>query len=706
MKEKFKDRYVILAMCMVMVGIMMIYQLVNLQIVRGEEYDEKSQRRLLNERKVPAPRGNIVDRYGAPIAVNRMGFSVQIIDTKTKSPELNGMILKLIQIFEKNNDSYNKSFNKYLSSPTQFGRYLVKDDSRIERLKTIMGFRFKGVDAGASAADVFKYLKGQFKISDEYTDEEAYKIMTVRFEILGYSSINPMTIAKDVCKETVAQIEERNREFPGVTTDVMPVRKYVNGEIASHVIGYVAGISDKEYSEKKSDGYSMNDIIGKSGVEAAAEQSLRGKDGLKRVEVDTGGRLTEELDENPAEPGNDVVLTLDNRLQKVAMESIERNIKKIREGKDGKDNFGDAVAGSAVAIDVNSGEVLAMASYPSYDPSLYLAGADNKAAQEAISNLFKDKSAPALNRAINGLYAPGSTFKPLTAIAGLEEGAISSNETILDTGFVTYDGHKFYCMEFRKYHYSHGNIGLTNALATSCNVFFHELGVRTGIDKLDKWAKMFGLGEKTGIDVGKEYQGRRNNKETMKISEREQRIWGKADTAQASIGQLYNIFTPLQIANYVSTLANGGKKYKPYVIKRVVKYDGSVVAETKPEYEQIALKPETLKAVKAGMLAVTNATDGTAVNVFKDFPQGISVAGKTGTPETGREAFKQSSDGLFICYAPADNPKIAVAIVIEHGVWGSNAAPVARDILAEYFNINKNSSADDKVGVDQVMFTR
>ena len=709
MKEKLKDRFNITAAALVLAGIIIIYQLVNLQVINGQYYDETSQRKLLDQRKIIAPRGKIMDRNGIPLAVNRLGFNVQMVKTKQDNDFFNEMLLKLVKVFDKNGDTYYKSLGRYLTfNPLDFGPSLKASDSRLKKWKSDIALKPKDVESMKTPQDVFDYFRNvKFKISGKYTDEEAYKIMTVRYEALmrGYNSLSPIFLASDVSKETVAEIEERHLEFPGITTDTEPMRKYVDAETSAGVIGYVRGLDQEEYNRLKDDGYDMNDIIGKDGIEKVAEGYLKGKDGQKRVEVDVDGRLTEELDQNPAVPGDDVVLTLDTRLQKVAMESLKRNIEIIRNKQgntDVKGNLGDAFAGAAVAIDINTGEVLTLATYPSYDPSVFLAPQDDKDAQKAIADLFdpNNEARPMFNRAISGIYAPGSTFKPITAIAGLEEGVITPDTVINDPGTYEVDGMKFTCLEYRNGFGAHGDLKLARALATSCNIYFHKLGVMVGIDNIDKWGKLFGLGELTGIDLPGETRGILAGKEYKKKVFND--IWRRADTAQAAIGQIYNAFTPIELANYVSTLANGGKKYKPHVIKRIVKYDGSVVIEKKPEFEQVPIRKDTIDAVKNGMVAVTNSEDGTAVSVFRDFP--FPVAGKTGTAETSEK--DHSNNGIFVCYAPADNPKIAIAAVIQRGVFGYFAAPVARDIMEEYFNLNGSKGVDNKIISNDVVFTR
>ena len=298
---------------------------------------------------------------------------------------------------------------------------------------------------------------------------------------------------------------------------------------------------------------------------------------------------------------------------------------------------------------------------------------------------------------IDVICTRGFVYKPLTAIAALEEGAITPDTVIYDRGYTEQGGMKFRCLGV------HNSVNLRKGLAVSCNVYFHEIGVKVGIDKIDKWAKLFGLGELTGVEIpAEEARGVRANRESK--MERRNDVWRPADTAQAAIGQFDNMFTPIQIANYVSTLANGGKRYKPYLIKSVKKYDGSIVMETKPEYETVPISKETLAAINDGMIQVSTSMEGTAAAYFKDFP--FTVASKTGTPETGLEAQGKSSNGLFIAYAPAEKPEIAVAVVVEHGVWGSYSVPIGKDVLREYFGLNSDRYTDDQIVVEEVKLTR
>jgi len=684
-----------------------VIRLVNLQIVEGEKYSNVSQKRLLKESTVTAPRGKIMDRYGAPIAVNRQGFTVKIAKTDVKNDEFNEMLYKLACIFEKNNKAYNDSLTKYLTfNPLSFNGKSLDDIVKWEKNENRLGIT-KEADLQDTPEGLFKYLRNEkFKIASTYNDEQAFKIMKLRYEILidnwNFTNGGTVLIARDVEIGVIAEIEERHHEFSGVITDVEPMRQYLDAYYTAHVLGYVRAINSEQLESLKEEGYDSNDIIGQTGVEKSAERYLRGKDGKKSIEVDVSGRLTEQQDSVPAIPGSDVVLTIDSNLQKVTVESLKRNIDMIRT-KGGKNNYGDANSGAAVAIDVNTGEVLAMASYPSFDPAVFLAGSEDKIAQQTITFLNTDENKPQFNRAIQGTYAPGSTFKPLTAIAALETGIISpDNSKVYDGGKANLGGKDFFCLEFSN---GHGWLDLRKAMETSCNIYFHDIGFRTGIDNLAKWGDYFGLGKKTGIDLPSEYAGFMSSREVKKQlhkGEKGEGNWYPADTAQVAIGQFDNAFTPLQLVRYISAIANGGKLYKPYIVKRVIKYDGSIVNETEPSFEQIPVKASTIAAIKEGMVKVTSGIDGTAKNYFTDFP--YAVAGKTGTAQTTGKGSAKSDNALFVCYVPADDPKIAVAVVVERGVWGSYTAPIARDILDAYFGLTKADTADDTLKPEEAIF--
>ena len=404
--------------------------------------------------------------------------------------------------------------------------------------------------------------------------------------------------------------------------------------------------------------------------------------------VDENGQETAAYLERPPVPGSNIYLTIDLDLQKVALASLKQNIERIRglaqyesvtPGKKRR-NFGDADAGAVVVMDVNTGEIIAMASYPDYDPLIFI---ENNSA--AITELFTNSGKPSINRATSETYAPGSTYKPLVAVAALESGVITPQTKINCPRSEMLGGMLFTNLEGNQ-----GFINLERALETSSNMFFYKVGIQSGIDNIVNWAKLFGFGSKTGIEIGESIGSLASKKFKMDNFGEE---WYPANTAMASIGQLYNRFTPIQMANYVSIIANDGKKFTPQLIKMAINDEGIITYEPDSNYTVLPVKPSTISAVKKGMVAVANSNDGTAVNVFKDFP--FKVAGKTGTAETGFEA-TESSNGLFVCYAPADKPEIAVVVVVEHGVWGSNTAPIARDIMLEYFRLNEQKQKKEQ----------
>jgi penicillin-binding protein 2 len=703
LEKRLNARYLILALGFMVFGFIIVFRLFNLQVVEGEKYYAESLKRVLRESETEAPRGKIFDRNGVPIAVNRQGFALYLVKTNISTSELNEMLLKLSCILEKNGDNHVNSLSRYLTfNPVTFNGRKDKEIKEWQLNSNRLGM--KEEDLKSEPEELFRYLRDEkFKIDKSYTDEEAYRVMIFRYEILinnwNFSTGGTVALAKDVSMETISEIEERNHEFPGVITLIEPVREYEDAYEEAHVLGYIRSISQSQYDDLKDEGYDNDDLVGQTGVELVAERYLRGKNGRISIEVDANGRLTRVIETVQAIPGDDVILTIDTNLQKVAMESLARNIEIIRNKKE-DNNYGDANAGAAVALNVNTGEVLVMASYPSFDPQIYLAGPEDTAAQMAIDALNNDPDKAQINRAIQGAYEPGSTFKPLVAIAGLEKGVISpASSNIYCPGTINIGGRNLFCLERPRS--GHGPLNLKRALETSCNVYFYELGYRTGIETLNIWADHFGLGKLTGIDLPSERPGTMSSIELKKKLRDD--IWRPADTAQVAIGQFDSTFTPLQMANYIATIANGGKRYRPYIIKEVVRYDGSRVNVTEPTYYKVPVRQSTIDAVKQGMVAVTTSIDGTAYKSFIGLP--FEVAGKTGTAQTAK-GIERSPNALFVCYAPADNPEIAIAVVVERGAWGSNVAPIARDIIDEYFRLKKADSGSSELKPEWPLFNQ
>lgn len=699
LRKFFSDRYVLISILFIAASFVIAYKLFQLQVVRGEYYYESSRYKIYLEESIPAPRGNIYDRNGVPIAVTRKGYKVNIVNARLDQEDLNEMLLDLAELFEANEDKYNGSLSRYLDfdtfsfgtearrSPEKFMTWIKDNEIDVEFISKDDAAEVPDYENERNVLAFFDALKKKYEIDESYSAREAFLIMKMRYETREFSTYNSMLIANDVCENTVAQIEERSHYFKGVSVDFDYYREYIDASYAAHVVGYIRGIDAQSYERLKSEGYSINDTIGKTGVEYYAEKYLRGQNGIRKIEYDLRGRQSNVIEQTPAVAGHDLILTLDMNLQKIASEILEKRIGEIRQ-LEGALHFHDAFAGSAVAIDVNSGETLALVNLPGYDPAIFLAPPEDKEAQQAIMDLAdpgKKEITSEFNRAVSGRYAPGSTIKPAIGLAALETGALTPDTLINDIGYVIYDGMTFTCMDYRHGRGAHGPISITRALATSCNVFFYEAGVMTGIDNIDKWIEKLGLGVKTGIELPGEIAGIRSNR-TYK-STVSPYPWGKADTASSSIGQLYHEYTPLQLANYTATIANGGRKYNPHIIRYISNSEGEIIWETPIEFKEIGASSENIQAIKEGMIAVANAEDGTAVNVFRDLP--YEVGAKTGTAESFREG--ESNNGVFICYAPAEldkTPEIAVAVVIEKGIYGMYAAPVAREIITEYLSYN------------------
>lgn len=654
-------RAVVIAAAAILLFLLCAIQLVRLQIVNGKEYRKISEDKLYVSMTVKAPRGEISDRYGSTLVGNRTGFSVQIRDTGMKKTEFSDMLKELLILLEKEQIDVRDTLPISTAEPLKFT--FKKTDSKSAKQVETDWKEHNGFKKDATCEQVVDSLSEKYEVDSNLDMLTRRKITGVIYDMKqrGFSATTPYTIATDVSKEVVAVVRENNLNFPSVEVAEEAVRSYPNGNMAAHILGTVGVIYQEEYEKLKDKNYALDAVIGKQGIEYSFEDYLRGKDGIKGIAHSTknGEALVQSV---PASPGNQVLLTLDSSLQETTEKKLEETISSIS-----ATTAPDCNAGAAVCIDVNSGEILSIASYPTYNPAEY-----NKKYDE----LVKNKANPLWNRALAGTYEPGSTFKMLTAIAALEEGIITPEETILDEGvYKYYKDYQPICLEWR-YGKTHGYVNTELALQESCNYYFYDIGRRLGIDKLVHYAELFGLGSVTGIEVGGEAKGiiasPKNKKERGET-------WYDGDTLQAAIGQSDNLFTPIQLANYVATIANGGTRYKPHLLKSVKNTEtGAVVREGSPVVEEeIKMTDSTLKAVKGGMKKVTE--EGTAKSAFKDFD--IAVGGKTGTAEVPNG----SSNGIFVAFAPFDNPTIAVAIVLEHGGHGSAAAPIARAIFETYF---------------------
>ena len=695
--EQINFRFNIITVIVYLIGIVLIVQLFNLQIINGDTYREQSNTRLSRVSSIEASRGSIVDRSGKELTGLKTEYSVEMYKTNIPSDQLNNAILKLVNLLNQHQIAYTDTF------PIKINPYeYTIGGEELEKWKS----KYK-IDENATPEEAFYKFKDKYEITNENIDD-IRKIISIRYKITttGYSTTKSIVIAENVNQEIVAQISERNSEFPGISIEQKAVRTYTAGTLASHVIGYTGKISQNEYNEKK-DIYDSDDIIGKTGIEYLFEGYLKGEDGEKQVDMSVDGTITGEYVARSAVAGKDVVLSIDSSLQQVAEISLENCINKIKSG--GFSETYDAQGGAAVVMNVNTGEVLATASYPNYNPEWFVGGIST----EKWNELRNNPAHPLLNKTIQSAYAPGSIFKMVTAIAGLETGAISTKEKIRDTGVYKKYNAEWKCWYYTSYHRGHGYLNVTQALQHSCNFFFYEVGDRIKIDTLAKYALHFGLGKKTGIELPSESAGYVASAET-KAKLKNGETWYPGETLSASIGQSYNNFTPMQIAKYISTIANGGTITQPTIIKTILDSKGEDVPKEEIEKyvneklgidtsdDGININPENINIAKEGMRMATSEAGGTAYNIFKNF--NVEVAGKTGSAEAGKDSNgKDKVNAWFVCFAPFENPEVAVVVMIENGGHGNYAAEVARDLLVQYFG--KNEAAQVNENVTAIPFT-
>lgn len=652
--EKRSDRvnYNILSMIIYIIGIILLIQLFNLQIIKGKDYREQSNTRLTRESVLQAARGNILDRTGTPIVSNTMGFRLDLYKTKVDNQTLNNTILNIIQVLEKNGDTYSDNL-PITVNPFAF---TVQDEESNKKWK-----KKNDIDENASAEDCFYILKEKYEIeSNDIIGTR--KIMAIRYEISqnGYSSTKALKVCNNLSRESVMELSERNTEFAGIDIVTEPIISYTLGTLASHILGTVGKITQEEL-EKNEDTYDMNDLIGKTGIQYVFEDLLKGTNGIRQIDMNIDGTITGEYIAEEAVAGSDVVLTIDANIQEIAEKALEDNIIKISSG--GFYSKSDADAGAVVVMNVKTGEILAMASYPDYEPQLFVNGISNQKYQE-----YNENSA-LFNRAISGTYAPGSIFKMVTAIAGLESGVITKDTKINDTGVYPY-AHKPVCWYYTEYGGGHGFLNVSQAIKHSCNYFFYEVGNRIGIDTIEKYAKYFGLGKKTQVELPSEALG---VIASQSKADEENRTWYLGETLSAAIGQSYNNFTPIQMAKYISMLANGGNSIDVSIVKTIINSDGNQMSkENIDKYvseklnfkidentEDLNISEENLQAILEGMKGVTSESGGTAYSTFAGFD--IEIAGKTGTAQVGSK-----TNGWFAGFAPFDNPEIAVVVVVEN----------------------------------------
>ena len=635
------------------------------QILHGSENRARSISSNATSEVVPASRGIITDRNGKVLLSNRLAYTL-VFDRSgfTDDASLNDAILRLIRLCQETGTAWNDTL-----PIAQTGSFLRCTNDRSESFTQYL--EKNKLTATAAGRQLIAEMRALYHVDESLSEKDARLVIGVRYELHSRDSY---TFAEDVSSEVLSLITDGRYE--GVSIRTASARVY-NTTLAAHILGTIGPIWQEEWSSNEKTGYvgyadkgySMNDLVGKDGVEKAFEEYLRGTDGRRLITTDEDGKLTGELYTREPQPGGTVALTLDIDLQA----DVERALAETITGMIDEDS--NERGGAAAVVSVGSGEVLALASYPTYDLSTF---------NEDYEELVADERLPMFNRATQGIYAPGSTFKMCTAVAALESGIITPSSIIQDRGIYTYyrDPQPM-CWVYRQGGSTHGRINVTQAITESCNYFFYEVGRLTGIRTLDSYASQFGLGQSTGIEIG-DSSGVLASPEWADSHNQE---WTDGQTITAAIGQSYNLFTPLQLANYIATLVGGGEHYQAHLLKNVKEYDNSrllYVYDDEP-LNTVEMSDSTIEAVTKGMHELT--VSGGVAFAFRDCV--VSAGAKTGSAQVGTDI----ANGVFVAYAPYEDPEIAVAIVIEKGGSGAALATTAVEIINSWFSHTQDDSA-------------
>lgn len=614
--------------------------------------------------KTQAIRGEIFDVNGTPLAQNQTGYRIVINKIYTPENKLNEYITKLISLSEKCGCKWKDELPIKIDNDGNF-YFDDKKDNEIAQLKSKDNLN---LNPYSTAQDCMNKLIEKYECQ-KYDPKLCHDVISVRYnmEKEGYSRSNPYIFAENISTEAMNVISENTQNNHGIEIEAAAVRKYVNGTASPHLVGVTGLISEEEYDELKDKGYAYNDYVGKLGIEYAYEDQLRGKEGSKTYEVNPDGsaKVVQTVDSHP---GNSVYLTIDTEYQKIAQKALKEA---VQEAHDYSKTTGskytgeDCVGAAVVVLNVKDFSVLCAANYPNYDLSKYYSDYDK---------LLNTKGDPLVNRAFNGALAPGSTFKPLVASAALEEGVITDKTRIDCDGIYTKNGLRLRCM------FVHGSLNVYEAIRESCNVFFAETARLLGIEKMNTYSKRCGLGVKTGVEIG-ESSGTLAGPD---YSELMGSVWYDSSVSPAGIGQSDNQFTPLQLATYAATIANDGVRLKTHIVDKVTSFSGDqILYQSKPEVvDNMGVSEEHIKQVKKAMNMATNSYDSMA-----GFP--MQIAGKTGTAENAG-----SDHANFICFAPYDDPQIAIAVMVEHGAKSYVAVNVAKKIMTEYFDLEKDETSE------------
>lgn len=642
-----QGRFYVLIAALGLMLLLFLAALYDAQILNGSENRARSIASNATWQTVEASRGILTDTNGKVLVSNRLAYTLTFSKKNFQSDEeLNAAIWRLIALCQETDTAWVDTLPISQNSP-----YLYLSSRDDETFTKFLAKNKLSVQSTSTA--LLENLRTLFGISDSYTRSQARLIAGVRYELASRESY---VFAEDVSTELISQITDGN--FAGVTTGQSSIRDY-NTTYAAHILGRITRIYAEDWPEYRDKGYSMDALVGESGVEKAFEDWLRGENGTRLVTTDDKGKITGEVYMKEPKPGNIVSLTLNHDLQVATEDTLAKTI----EGMIDKDS--DQRGGAAAVVEVGSGAVLALASYPSFDPSTFA---------QNYNLLLEDERLPMFNRAVNGTYAPGSTFKMVTAAAALETGVITPSSVIQDKGVYTfYEYPQPWCWVW-PLGYTHGRVNVSDAITVSCNYFFYEVGRLTGIQTIDDYAKQFGLGRSTGIEIG-DSTGALASPEYAEAHDLE---WTDGQTLTAAIGQSYNLFTPIQLANYIATLVGGGEHYQAHLLKSVKSYDNSklLYVYDEPPVNKVEMSESTIDAITKGM---HDLTTGSLAGAFDKCV--VSAGAKTGSAQVGTEI----ANGVFVAYAPYEDPEIAVAIVIEKGGAGAALASTAVEIINAYF---------------------
>lgn len=664
-----------------------VYRLIQLQVVT-ERKSNSAAGTYTYDTRVTAARGEILDRNGNVLVSNRASYNLTISGYALfNSSSPNESLRQLVQLGRELHIDFVDHLPVTRVKPYEYETANYSDAWNNHFREFLRQNKW---DSDVSAAQLIKLMRTRFRIPNDWSDEDVRDVLGLRYELdlRNYCSLSTYTLLSDVDAVQLAALMELNT--PGMQVQASTVREY-NTSYAAHILGRIAAMSPEEWEIYKEKDYAMDAFVGKDGLEKAFEEQLHGTDGVLRTTVDRAGNIIAQYYAVEPKAGANVETTLDLNYQTVAEETLKSYILNLRENGVGSKLEGkDAEGGAVVMLDVKTGAVLASASYPTFNLATF---------SKDYNELVQEEYSPLLNRALMQAYPPGSTYKMSTAIAALNSGIISQYTTVEDKGIYDYyDDYQPACYYYTSTGMTHGVIDCAQALEVSCNCFFYEVGRRIGWERMDKTAKALGLGEATGVELA-ETKGWRANPESKKALYKDPsfQVFTAGDTISMAIGQSDNRFSPMQLAVYTAALANRGVRYKATFLNRIISADyQKLLYESKPTVaSRLEITDEAYQVYTSGMRLAVSASNGTAHSALGDYP--VAVCAKTGTAQHGSPGSDHAS---FVCFAPADDPQVAIAVYVEKGAQGGSLGNIARALLDVYF---ATSSQNDTIKPENVL---